>query len=410
MVLRHESLRSSSVLLSAALFMAAMPALADPKLPHWIDIRWERGPDLPQAFQDSGGGVVGNALVTTCGYCDSRDTAPASKKEKSGNGHHKKAWGLDLDRANSNWAELPDYPGAARQELSAISTGSELFTWGGFSYRPPFSFSDGYRLSHGNGRWQWEALPELPWRISSAAISIIGDSIYLFGGADFQLPENKYYTDADYSGKQARIGARLLVFNISFPQRGFRECAPCPGTPRFVAAMAAVGGKLYVIGGAAGQRNPTGTYCTVVDNWQYDPARDKWSRLRDTPIATGNFPAGAIVWAERYILLIGGFQYANVMNPDGTLRPSFGHVTKHYPDKDYCSDVLVFDVKKRSFGRATPLPLNNNRPTAVLRGDVLHLIGGETGGCVIDGEPYAHHPDLYLTGKLSKAPENKIEP
>jgi hypothetical protein len=49
------------------------------------------------------------------------------------------------------------------------------------------------------------------------------------------------------------------------------------------------------------------------------------------------------------------------------------------------------------------LPLNNNMPMAVLRGDTLHLLGGETGGAVIDGEAYGHHPDLYLIGKLRKA-------
>jgi N-acetylneuraminic acid mutarotase len=164
--------------------------------------------------------------------------------------------------------------------------------------------------------------------------------------------------------------------------------------------MAAVGGKLYLIGGAAGQDNPTGAYCTVVDNWSYDPTTDKWQRLPDTPIATGNFPAGAIVYHDRYILLPGGFQYRNVLNPDGTTRSSFGKVTKHYPEKDYCSDVLVFDTRTKTFGRGTPLPLNNNLPMAVLRGEVLHLVGGETGGAVIDGVPFAHHPDLYLIGKI----------
>ena len=115
------------------------------------------------------------------------------------------------------------------------------------------------------------------------------------------------------------------------------------------------------------------------------------------------FPAGAIVYDDRYILLIGGFQYANVMDPGGEIRPKFGKINKHYPEKDYCSDVLIFDTKTNKFGRATPLPLNNNMPMAVIRGEELHLIGGETGGSVIEGEPYAHHPDLYLIGKLSKA-------
>jgi N-acetylneuraminic acid mutarotase len=386
-----------------SIVFAAEVSAVEPEIPLWLEIDWKLGPDLPQAFQDSDGGIINDVLVTTCGYCDSRDTAPASKKEKSGLGQHKKTWGLPLTGATNGWQTLPDYPGAARQELCAVAIGPQLFTWGGFSYTAPFCFRDGYVLSKAVGRWRWQTLPELPWRISSASISAIGDEIYIFGGADFQLPENKYFTTSDYSGRWKRIGARLLAFKSKTTGTGFRELARCPGTPRFVAAMAAVAGRLYVIGGAAGQDNSTHEYCTVVDNWCYDPARDKWERLADTPIATGNFPSAAIVFRDRYILLIGGFQYRNVMNPDGTIRPSFGKVTKHYPDKDYCSDVLVYDTQTRAFGRATPLPLNNNLPMAVLRGDVLHLIGGETGGAVINGEPFAHHPDLYLVGKIQIA-------
>jgi N-acetylneuraminic acid mutarotase len=310
---------------------------------------------------------------------------------------------LDLKDPAKGWQVLPDYPGDPRQELCGVVVGSELSTWGGFSYAPRFTYRDGYRLSRNNGRWQWNGLAPLPWPMCSMSCAAIGDSIFVFGGADFRLPENKYRTNSDFSGKLLRIGARLHTLKTVEATKGFTERAACPGTPRFVAAMAAVKGKLYVIGGATGQDNPTGQYCTVIDNWLYDPAADRWSRLRDMPIATGNFPAGAIVYNDRYILLIGGFQYANVMGPDGKTRKSFGKITKHYPEKDYCSDILVFDTKTNTFGDATPLPLNNNMPMAVVRGDELHLIGGETAGSVIDGEPYAHHPDLYLIGKLSKA-------
>jgi len=375
---------------------------AEADLPHVLDIVWHRGPDLPQAFQDSDGGIVDGVLVTTCGYSDSGQTIPKGKESKSPVGHHRKTWGLMLDDPKAQWQVLPDYPGEPRQELCGVVVGSALFTWGGFSYAPPFVYRDGYRLTRRNDQWQWDRLPDLPWAMCSMSCCAIRDSIYLFGGADYRLPENKFLTAADHSGKIPRIGARLLTIKATSPKEKFKELAQCPGTPRFVAAMAAVKGKLYVIGGASGQDNPTNVYCTVVDNWQYDPAADKWSRLPDTPIATGNFPAGAIVYDQRYVLLIGGYQYRNVMNSDATTRPAFGLIFRHYPDKDYCSDVLVFDTETNSFGRATSLPLNNNMPMAVMRGDELHLIGGETGGSVIGGEAYAHHPDLYLVGKISK--------
>jgi hypothetical protein len=46
------------------------------------------------------------------------------------------------------------------------------------------------------------------------------------------------------------------------------------------------------------------------------------------------------------------------------------------------------------------LPLNDCRPLIVAAGDRVHLIGGETFGAVVEGEPFAHHPDLYLVGTI----------
>src|SRR6476620_2176307 len=101
---------------------------ADP-LPHWFDIAWRRGPDLPQAFQDSDGGIVDDTLITTCGYSDSGETAPPTKKEKSPVGHHKKTWGLRLRDPEKLWQVLPDYPGDPRQELCGVVVGKALLTW-----------------------------------------------------------------------------------------------------------------------------------------------------------------------------------------------------------------------------------------------------------------------------------------
>ena len=112
-------------------------------------------------------------------------------------------------------------------------------------------------------------------------------------------------------------------------------------------------GKLYVMGGASGNDNSTGEYCTVVDNWRYDPTADSWQRLADLPVSGGNFPDGRIVFEDRYMFLVGGFQYPHVLNPDGTTREPYGTPTRHYPDNPYCSDVYVYDTVMDEFGRAT---------------------------------------------------------
>src|SRR5215831_9204924 len=92
----------------SVVFVAKL-AGAELELPLWVEIDWKLGPDLPEAFQDSDGGIINNVLVTTCGYCDSRDTAPPSKKEKSGMGQNKKTWGVPLDDPSKDWQALPDY-------------------------------------------------------------------------------------------------------------------------------------------------------------------------------------------------------------------------------------------------------------------------------------------------------------
>jgi len=374
------------------------PASPPPPL---LSIAWKKGPNLPQGFQDSEGGIVRNTLITVGGFCSGQANVPG-KESKYPRQFLRQAWGLDLGRPEAGWQALPPLPGAARQEHFGMVVGDQFYCWGGFSYTAPFCYADGYRLSRRDGAWTWDTLPPLPWPLSSAGASAVGSTIYVMGGGDYD--EKRFYTAADRQGAIPRLGARLLAFDTQHPAAGWKELPACPGTPRFVHAVAAVKGVLYVIGGGTGNDNPSGQYCTVVDNWSFDPATARWQRLADTPIATGNFPAGAIVFRDRYILLVGGYQYGKVLAPDGSVRPVYGKVTKYDPKNDYNSDLLVFDTQTGRFGTADPLPLCNNLPMAVVAEDTLHLIGGETGGAAVEGELFGHHPDLYLTGRIRVLP------
>ena len=387
---------------------AALPSAAEDNgmaLEKMLDITWKLGPSLPHGFQDSDGGIVDNHLISVGGFC-SGHSVPGNvgipgKKDAYPRGFFKRTWGLDLAQPAAGWKRLPDLPAAERQELFSAVVDDRLYCWGGFSYSEPFAYRDGYRLSRRQGEWVWDKLPELPWAIASGGICSVGSRIYVLGGTDSD--SKKLYTNTDRSGKIARLGARLLMIDTKNLEAGWQQLSQCPGTPRMVCATAAANGKIYVIGGASGNDNPHGLYCTVVDNWQYDPEADGWRRLPDLPVASGNFPSGSIVYADRYILLVGGGQYSKVLNPDGTLGEVYGTTTKHYAEKLYDSDVFVYDTKTNRFGAATPLPLNNNLPMMVVEGNRIHLIGGETDRCEIDGEHFGHHPDLYLTGTIQKA-------
>lgn len=382
------------------------PASKLPQIPlkSMIKIVWSLGTDLPQGFQDSDGGVLGSQLITTCGFCSGGlEEDNRRKPGRYPRGFLTKTWALDLEHKSPQWLPLPDFPGAARQGLFSAVVGESLYFSGGFSYTEPFCYSDGYRLRREASGWRWERLPDLPTPTTSAAMCTVGSKIYCCGGADYDGVTG-FFTEYDRAKQEPRRGSRLLVLDTERIGDGWQSLPECPGTPRFVHTFQQVGNKLYLIGGATGdvvrgdQRYGT---CTVVDNWRFDPATETWIRLRDLPVSSGNFPKSSqLVFRDRYIILPGGHQYSHIANPDGSVRDPYGKASQKRPASGLHNDLFVYDTQTDQFGRGDPLPIDNNLPMSVVRGDRLYLIGGETGGGEIDGRYFGHHPDLLLIGTI----------
>ena len=369
-----------------------------------LKIEWSRGPNLPQGFQDSDGGFLGTTLITAGGFCSGG--LAEDNRRKPGvypRGFLRRVWGLDIAAEKPHWQTLPEFPGAARQGLFSAVVGESLYLWGGFSYTEPFSYADGWRLRRTGNDWTWQPLPPIPWKLTSSALCAVDGRIYAVGGADYDGVKG-FYTEADRAGGTPRLGARLLMIDTANLDAGWKLLPDCPGTPRFVHTAQAVAGRIYVIGGATGDLVRDGKnygYCTVVDNWLFDPGAQKWTRLRDLPVSSGNFPKSSnLVYKNRYIVLPGGHQYSYVATPDGSIRDKYGTASQKRPASGLHNDVFVYDTQTDTFGTADKLPIDNNLPMSVLRDDRIFLLGGETGGGVVDGEYYGHHPDLLLIGRI----------
>ena len=107
---------------------------------------------------------------------------------------------------------------------------------------------------------------------------------------------------------------------------GWREEPQLPGPPRWCHSVTAVGGKLYVIGGAV--TSPAQATYTAVDNWVFDPSAAAWRRLPDLPVASGNFQTNGGSLNDRYILLVGGYPYGHVWTVNGSVAPGYGQAHK----------------------------------------------------------------------------------
>ena len=76
----------------------------------------------------------------------------------------------------------------------------------------------------------------------------------------------------------------------------------------------------------------------VVDNWRFAPATKTWSRLRDLPTSGsvfGGAGGGDSTFEDRYILLLGAYQYGQVFT---SIRQSGSNST--YSDRHYRAGEL----------------------------------------------------------------------
>ncbi len=180
----------------------------------------------------------------------------------------------------------------------------------------------------------WEQAPRLPLPLSDYALAVFEGRLFLFGGWDG-------------SGYVARV----LVYDPV--EERWSERAPLP---REIGAAAAVvsGSKIYLIGGTDGR--------TVFDEvWAYYPNRED---------------DGEKAWEERKALPEprAGLSATALLN---TIYVSGGGVKQ-----DGASlDALRYDEQSDRWNSLEPAPQSYGEKTALVALDTrVHLLGGETGG------------------------------
>jgi len=391
-------------------------------------------PTLPVELEDVFGGILHNKIVITCGFGGHikegaarrfyTDTYAIEIKDVLSQEVTAANEGKTKSLSKISYQKLPDFPARGRQKGASFVYHDRLYCWGGFNYTPavildektigskkkdPKAFKDGYVLEYSEKKWVWKRLPDLPYYLAAFSLTVIGNYVYLFGGCDYY--DSSFNTWNDRNGDHERFGAQLYRMDllnleksldkIEFQTVGgeilnWEKLSECQnsidglGTPRMNHVGINVNDKLYILGGMSG-RPFGGKAYSAVDNWVYDPAKNLWQKIQDSPSSNTNWQSG-VSFMNRYVLLVGGASTTNhgqhcsareVIDSNQTVRSGYGEI-RHNKFPDYlgimCGDIIIYDVETNSFGKMNdniPLPTNLNNPLVLLVDDILIILGGE---------------------------------
>jgi N-acetylneuraminic acid mutarotase len=120
----------------------------------------------------------------------------------------------------------------------------------------------------------WKALAPMPTRRGSPVAAVVGDKIYVIGGAT--TPPGSKEPAVHPLRPHRSLGT---VEEYDPATNTWRERSPMP-TPRNHATAGALNNKIYVIGGRIGAAFITGASNNTDIVEEYDPATDSWGMVR----------------------------------------------------------------------------------------------------------------------------------
>ncbi len=438
-----------------------------------FNIKFKSLPLLPIGLEDFGGGIIDNDLIITCGFGGNfrRQTKPPYWKSYDQRFFYNKTYKLELNNTEQGFKEIINFPGNARQKIGCIVVNNKLYAWGGLSYKPckkitkqninskktdTTCYRDGYKLSKNNGSYSWSKLPDLPENITGFSITNYNNKIYIFGGCDYY--DSSFNTWTDRNAKIEFFGSRLFMIDTQNIEQGWQYIGYAQDennikcTPRMNHIGTHVNGNIYILGGGTGRMHGKCFYSTV-DNWIYNIEKNSWRRLIDCPSSQTNW-RNAIVYKNRYIILVGGVLHNGASTPESkrnrqvidinkNIISSYGiirqkhneiyldeyHKTYQIPNNgktkipiivkgkiitkeldlnsQMCGDIIVFDTIDEKFFRIDsydddkiPLPINNNIPFVEIFGNKLIILGGELDYGIYDNIVFKGCTDMTIIGEI----------
>jgi len=256
------------------------------------------------------------------------------------------------DPGRDAWTKLPANPLPVHHG-ALVAVGTKLYLFGGFRLpdtgRPGWvPVADAWMYDSASG--QWSALPPMSRPRGALAAAAVGGKIYLVGGAG--LPHGADLPDGLRPGSAIDMLDALEVFDTETTT--WRALAPMP-TPRNHHSVAAVGNKLYVIGGRVGSCYSGGLSANIWMNDEYDIATDTWTARSPMPTARSGTGIAVI---DNEIHVLGG---------EGWVEDEAGGVFRTHE---------VYDPKSDSWTRAAPMTTPRAGFAVAAIGEKIYTVSG----------------------------------
>ena len=262
------------------------------------------------------------------------------------------------DPKSDAWTQLKPNP-LPVHHAAAAAIGEKFYVFGGF--RLPDSGNFGWYPE--DKAWVydtetqiWSALPPMPTPRGAHAAAVVGNKIYLVGGA--KIPSGKDLPDGLTPRGPIELLATVEMFDTE--NSSWTTLKPM-GLPRNHHDVAYLDGKLYVIGGSVGSCFPSGWASNVSITEVYEIAADSWSTRAPMPTARSGL---GVVPLNGKIYSIGGKGWADEVS-------GIFHTNE------------IFDPESNSWAEAAPMPTaRRGFAKAVLDGTIYAVSGVSTSAMV----------------------------
>jgi N-acetylneuraminic acid mutarotase len=257
----------------------------DPKSPPAPSGQWRFEPETPRTQIEASAIAIGPVIYVTGG------SAPGNLRRVTA-----------FDTRTSKWSDPTSLPTGLNHSQVATHDGNLYLAGGYLEGEEPTA--NVWQYDPRTDRWS--QLPDLLQPSAAGAVVAIGEKLYVASGAPQTF---------DVSGPIVPYSA-LQIYDFKTGEWSYG--APIPH-PRHHVGAAALGGKLYVVGGRGVVGGPTENDRSLDTFERYDPAGNSWESLPPIPLGAASIGLVAI---DGTLVSVGGDNQSHWEEGGGWVTPS----------------------------------------------------------------------------------------